>query len=685
MGGLLFVSYSGAFGGAEQVLLDCALAAPALPRLACPEGPLADRARDRGLTVLTIAERRLNLRAGWRDRLLTPARLLAHGHELRELAVNLDAEAVVAWGIRSAIASLALSAATPLAIGHQDLVPGPVAARAIRAACRRARVVLVPSQTVARDLDAVGALRDRLQIVNPGVELERFGAKRKPARPPEVLVLGALVAWKRPDLALEAIALARRQLPDLRLRLVGAPLQGQDDVLRELQQRARRPDLAGGVELPGPTPRPELDLARAGCLLHCAPREPFGLVVAEALAAGCPVVVPDGGGPAEIVDGTCAVRYPPGDAAAAARAIVEVLSDPERATAMGAAGRRRAHARLDRSRSMAGLSSALEGLVAKRRDGAHGDHGACRRHASGDPAQLTLVTVTHNSERVLGALLDSVQRHLEGVRLVLVDSGSGDSSLELGRGRSWVTAIGLDENVGFGRACNLGLEHVDTPVAALLNPDVELLDDSLLELIGEAVRDDRPPRLLAPLVLSGDGSRQDTVHPAPGSAADLIRALVPSALVPGAAGTALAPWRGRRPRRVGWAVGCALVGSTSTLRELGPFDDSIFMYGEDLELGLRAAERGIETWLWPHARVVHHRGHAMAGAFGGEPFELLARARHHAVARAYGRRRAALDDAVQALTFGSRIALKRALGLPNARERRQLRALAAVRRAGPAA
>ena len=267
--------------------------------------------------------------------------------------------------------------------------------------------------------------------------------------------------------------------------------------------------------------------------------------------------------------------------------------------------------------------------------------------------------------------------------MVVVDSASGDRSLELARGRSWVSAVGLEENVGFGRACNLGLEHVDTPVAALLNPDVELLDDSLLELVAEALRADRPPRLLAPLVLSGNGSRQDTVHPAPGSAADLIRALVPAAAVPGAAGAALAPWRARRPRRVGWAVGCALVSTTSTLRELGPFDGSIFMYGEDLELGLRARRRGIETWLWPQARVVHHRAHARQGAFGGEPFELLAEARHDAVARARGRRRAALDDAAQAVTFGSRIVLKRTLGLPNARERRQLRALAALRRAVP--
>ena len=671
MGPLLFVSYSGAFGGAERVLLDCAEAVAGQACLACPEGPLARAARAGGLSVMTIPQRRPNLRAGGRDRLLAIARLVAHGRELRALAGDLDARGVVAWGMRSAIAALALPAGARLAVAHQDLLPGPLTAAAVRAAARRARVVVVPSRTVARDLDPRGHLGERLRIVNPGVDLERFAAEHTPATPPVVLVLGALVAWKRPDLALEALALARRDVPDLRLRFVGAPLPGEDGVVRALRDRAARADVDGHVEFAGPAVRPQLDLARAGCLLHCAPCEPFGLVVAEALAAGCPAVVPDAGGPAEIVDDACALRYSPADAAAAARAIVELLCDPPAAVAMGRAGRERARSHLSRERSLAGFRDALTAV---------GEPAADAPRPAG--AQLTLVTVTHNSERVLGALLDSVEHHLPGVRMILVDSASTDGSLELAHSRPWVSVVALAENVGFGRACNIGLERVATPVTALLNPDVELLDDSLLTLVDETLRRDRPRRLLAPLVLSGDGTRQDTVHPAPGSAADLTRALVPPSVIPGAAGVALAPWRARRPRRVGWAVGCALVADTSALRELGPFDGSFFMYGEDMELGLRAQHTGIETWIWPSARLVHHSAHATRGAFGGEPFELLARARHDAVAGAYGRRRAVVDDLAQLVTFGTRIVFKRAAGRPTARERRQLRALRALRRPG---
>jgi GT2 family glycosyltransferase len=293
--------------------------------------------------------------------------------------------------------------------------------------------------------------------------------------------------------------------------------------------------------------------------------------------------------------------------------------------------------------------------------------------------QLALVTVTHNSSAELAVLLASAETHLAGAQVVVVDCASRDRSAAVAHSHPGVEVVALEENVGFGRGCNRGLQEVGTPVTALVNPDVELLDDSLDTLAGEALRTDRPARLLAPLVLCDDGSRQDTAHPAPCSAADLARALIPPGIAPGAAGVALAPWRSRVPRRVGWAVGCALVARTETLRRLGPFDEAIFMYGEDMDLGLRAAAAGVQTWFWPAARVRHHRAHSSLRAFGGEPFERQARARHDVVARRLGRRHAAVDDAAQALTFASRLVIKQALGRPADREPRQLAALRSMR------
>ncbi|HUZ83866.1 MAG TPA: glycosyltransferase family 2 protein, partial [Gaiellales bacterium] len=331
-------------------------------------------------------------------------------------------------------------------------------------------------------------------------------------------------------------------------------------------------------------------------------------------------------------------------------------------------GRERARQRFDRPRAARRFAEVVAAA-------------AGARDESPEPAggqALSIVTVTHNSARPLRALLDSVSEHLPAAEVVVVDCASEDEGLEIAHSQDGVRVIALGDNVGFGRACNRGIAAATRPVVALLNPDVRLLDGSLDLLAGQALNAGAGERLLAPLVLNTDGSRQDTVHPAPGSPAELVRCLVAPAALPGRAGIRLAPWRAHDPCRVGWAVGCALVAQTQTFARLGPFHESLFLYGEDLELGLRASRAGIQTWFVPAARVVHERAHATAAAFGGEPFELLARGRHDAIALARGPLAAAADDCTQAVTFVSRAALKRVLGRCTARERRQFRALGSV-------
>jgi GT2 family glycosyltransferase/glycosyltransferase involved in cell wall biosynthesis len=667
---VLLISYSGALGGAERALVDFATALEGECCLGCPEGALASWARSAGIRVFPLREHRLDLRATPGERLRAARRLAAHAREARALVRGLAPDLVIACGMRSAIALLLFGRRlpAPVVFQHNDMLPGPLVGGIVRAAAARADRVIVPSQAVAEDLGA----RTRAVVVHPGVDVERFAGNGAPAEPPEVLVLGALVAWKRVDLALEALALARRFRPDLRLRIVGAPLDGDaGGVERGLRDRASRPDLAGAVRFMGAVADPRPELARATCLLHCAAREPFGIAVLEALAAGRPAVVPAAAGPAEVVDESCAVLYPPGDMAAAAEGVLAVIESPERAARMGAHGRVRAGERFGRAHARAQFAAAVAP--------------ALRAHPppSGSAGPLALVTVTHNSAAELEALLRSVERYLPKARVVVVDCASSDRTVEVARRRRGgvsVHTVALTETVGFGRACNLGLAEVDEAATALVNPDIELLEDSLGALAAEAMRRDRPERLLAPLVLSPEGSRQDSVHPLPTSWADLARAIVPLRLAPGRLGQRLAPWRSRAPTRVGWAVGCAVVARTDTLRRLGPFDEQIFLYGEDLDLGFAARAAGVQSWFWPAARVLHHGAHSTRTAFGGEPFELLARARHDVVARRLGHGRARIDDTAQALTFATRFAIKRAIGRPAVRELRQLRALARAQR-----
>ena len=344
---VLFLSYSGVLGGSGRVLLDCAgrLGRPLL--LGCPEGPLAAAARTAGLAVAPLPDRSLRRRG-------------ARGAALRGLGgLALDAARlararrpalVVAWGARAVLATAAAPlAGAPVLAVHHDLLPGREVAAAVRWATHRAAGTLAASRAVADDLRAPAA------VLHPGVDLEAWRPAPAPHRPPRALVLGALVPWKRADLALEIAA----RVPELRLTIAGAPLPGDGAAYADaLRRRAEAPDLRGRVTFAGALADPRPALAAAHCLLHCAGAEPYGMALVEALACGRPVVAPAAAGPLEIVAGGAGRLYAPGDADAGAAALRAVLADP----GAGAAARRRAEA-FDVTASAARFAAAVEAVA----------------------------------------------------------------------------------------------------------------------------------------------------------------------------------------------------------------------------------------------------------------------------------------------------------------------------------
>jgi N-acetylglucosaminyl-diphospho-decaprenol L-rhamnosyltransferase len=280
--------------------------------------------------------------------------------------------------------------------------------------------------------------------------------------------------------------------------------------------------------------------------------------------------------------------------------------------------------------------------------------------------------VIHDSEQELAGLLDSVGRLPDPPpRFVVVDSGSSDGGAALAEERG-ADVVRLDGNRGFGAGCNAGIERVSEPVTALVNPDVELLDDGLARLAADALAGGA---LLAPRLLNADGSVQDSAHPLPGRLGTVAPAVLPRRLLP----TRFEPWRGDRPGAVGWAVAACMVGRTDELRALGPFDPDAFLFYEDMELCLNARRAGIATVYRPDVSVRHLGGTSTGRALPEErDLELRARRRREVMAKE-GRARLAIDDLSEALTFATRAAAKSLVGRGRL-ERARLRALLRARR-----
>jgi N-acetylglucosaminyl-diphospho-decaprenol L-rhamnosyltransferase len=291
---------------------------------------------------------------------------------------------------------------------------------------------------------------------------------------------------------------------------------------------------------------------------------------------------------------------------------------------------------------------------------------------------FALVTVMHDSAEEVERLLASVDRCLDPPpRVVAVDSGSRDRGPDVARNLG-AELVELGGNRGFGAGCNAAVERVDEPVTALVNPDVELLDDGLARLAEDATT---TQALLAPRLLNANGSVQDSAHPVPGTFEALIPAAVPRFLLPGPLRRRYEPWRSSRARVVGWAVAACIVARTDLLRLLGPFHAEAFLFYEDLDLCLRAGDAGVPTVLRPDVALRHSGGASVERTLRGRDAEMRARRRREVMARR-GRLPLALDDAAQAVTFGTRAAGRALVRRGGAYERGQLRALRAARRDG---
>jgi glycosyltransferase involved in cell wall biosynthesis len=226
---------------------------------------------------------------------------------------------------------------TPLTPRGRLVAPRPHQRALTRLVSRAVDAVVAVTQRQVPPLEALGYPRGRIEVVPNGLfERDLQGVEPSPELDSDgfaVLCVAGLRPEKRVDLFVEAVAAARRENPAIRGYAAG---EGPE------RERLERLAQGSGVQLLG-VRRDVLELVRAADAL-CLPSEAEALPmsVLEAMALERPVVATDVGGTAEeVVHGETGYLVAAGDPEPIQRALLELAGDPERARAMGAAGRRR--------------------------------------------------------------------------------------------------------------------------------------------------------------------------------------------------------------------------------------------------------------------------------------------------------------------------------------------------------
>ncbi len=231
------------------------------------------------------------------------------------------------------------------------------------------------SDRTVDDLVRLGvAPRDRFRVLPLGMSLHPFAdadatAGRELRRElgvddDQVLLtfVGRLVPIKRVELLLRAVAHARREGAPVQLAVIG------DGTERPaLQSLARELGIGEAVHFLGYRRDLPRIAAAADLAVLSSDNEGTPVSLIEAAAAGTPAVATDVGGVAEVVAPETGILVPPGDELAFARALVDIVNEPELRQAMGERARERALRRYSIDRLLQAIAELYEELVSARR------------------------------------------------------------------------------------------------------------------------------------------------------------------------------------------------------------------------------------------------------------------------------------------------------------------------------
>lgn len=232
---------------------------------------------------------------------------------------------------------------------------------------------------------------------------------------------------------------------------------------------------------------------------------------------------------------------------------------------------------------------------------------------------LAIVIVNYKARDLLRDCLKSIQAS-QGVSPVIyvVDNASADGSMEMIREEfPAVHLLSLADNIGYGAGNNAGLKAALDQVGGpsryllLLNPDTVLPADALSRSV--AFLDGRPDAgAVGPKLVRQDGSLDKACRRGfPTPAVALYHFLFLDRVFPNSPRfarynvTYLDP---DQQAEVDSLVGAFMLIRREALEKAGLFDESFFMYGEDLDLCFRIRQHGWKIWYDPDVTVLHYKG-----------------------------------------------------------------------------
>ncbi|HEY7946633.1 MAG TPA: glycosyltransferase family 2 protein [Acidimicrobiales bacterium] len=273
------------------------------------------------------------------------------------------------------------------------------------------------------------------------------------------------------------------------------------------------------------------------------------------------------------------------------------------------------------------------------------------------PSPVAAVVVNHDAGASLRSFLATLRAENIG-EVIVVDNASSDGSSDDAEAEPTVRVVRTGENRGYGAGANRGLAATGAELVLVSNPDVAVHRGAVAALAG-AFAADPTLAIAGPRILAADGTRYPSARRFPSMTVAAGHVLL-GLIAPGNRfsrryrmadldGPASPGGDRSTAVAVDWVSGACFMARHTALTELGGFDESYFMYVEDLDLCWRAHRAGWAVAYVPGAVVTHLQGQSTAR----RPYRMLLAhhrsALHFASRRSDGWRRITLPAVATAL------------------------------------
>lgn len=223
---------------------------------------------------------------------------------------------------------------------------------------------------------------------------------------------------------------------------------------------------------------------------------------------------------------------------------------------------------------------------------------------------ITIIIVNWNAGQQIRECIDSISQHGDGMvrDTIVVDNGSVDGSDFSVEGLPNITLIRAGENLGFGKACNLGAARANSEFILFLNPDARLYPDSLAKVLDFLQgQENAKVGICGVQLIDEDGhiarscARFPSVNSVVAHATGLVR-IIPIL------GHSMSEWDHMTTRQVDQVIGAFFLIRKCVFDVIRGFDEKFFVYFEEVDVSYRAKQLGWSSVYFADAQAFHAGG-----------------------------------------------------------------------------